>query len=275
MKQSPSPQKPASAAPDGDHGAEAASGGPLPDAGPFFLTPEIRYASWYAAREGAFVLARKKELLRRLLSGWVRRSRSMLVVQAGEGLFLESLWESGFDVTGQESMPALLSAARARLGARAEYALGAPDHLPFDPCSFDYAVAVDALEFCKEPEAVLTEMGRVACGGIILLVPNAWSLFGLRCRWGTAYGAVRPLLQSPRVLYRLVKKVFAGHRSTWSSSLLGPAWSWRPYSPAIFANSLDTRVPVGAVVGIRIDFGPVSSGTPLLVSTRASISIAE
>jgi SAM-dependent methyltransferase len=221
------------------------------------------------------MLARKEELLRRLLSGWARRSRSLLVVQAGEGMFLESLWESGFDVTGQESVPALLDAARARLGARAEYALSAPDHLPFDPCSFDYAVAVDALEFCRDQEAVLREMDRVVCGGVILMVPNAWSLSGLCCRRGAACGPLRPFLQSPRVLQRLVKKVFAGQRAVWISSLLGPAWSWRPYPPAILANSLHTPLPAGAVIGVRIDFGPLSTGTPLPAAVRSPVSTLE
>ena len=262
MEQPPPAQTPPSADPGAGRAVETP--GPLP------LTPEGRYAAWYATPAGAFVLARKQELLRRLLSGWVRRSRSMLVVQAGEGLFLESLWESGFDVSGQESDPALLDAARARLGARAEYALGAPDHLPFDSCSFDYAVAVDALEFCREPEAVLAEMDRVACGGVLLMIPNAWSLSGLCSRRTAAYGALRPLLQSPGVLYRMVKKVFAGHRAVWTSSLLGPVWSWRPHPSAIFANSLDTHLPLGAVLCIRIDFGPLSTGTPLPASVPVS-----
>jgi SAM-dependent methyltransferase len=272
MKQPPLAPPSPSADPEPGGDAQKPRAGLSSDAGNLPPARETRYAAWYATREGAFALARKEEFLRRLLSGWVRRSRSMLVVQAGEGIFLESLWESGFDVTGQESAPDLLDAARSRLGARAEYALGSPDYLPFDSCSFDYAVAVDALEFCRNPEAVLREMGRVACGGVILMVPNAWSLSGLFCRRTSAYGALRPFLQNPRVLYRLVRKVFAGHRAAWISSLLGPVWSWRPYPPAIFANSLDTPIPVGAEIGIRIDFGPLSTGTPLPAPVRSPVS---
>jgi SAM-dependent methyltransferase len=270
MRQPPAPPIPPPADPDAVRAAKTP--GPSPDAGAPRQTPETRYSPWYATREGAFALARKEEFLRRLLSGWVRRSRSMLVVQAGQGIFLESLWESGFDVTGQESVPGLLSAARERLGARAEYSLSAPDYLPFEDCSFDYAVAVDALEFCRNPEAVLREMNRVACGGVLLLVPNAWSLSGLGCRRATPYGVLRPLLQSPAVMQRLVKKVFAGHRAAWTSSMLGPVWSWRPYAPAVFVNSLDTPVTIGAEIGIRIDFGPISSGTPLPAPVRAPVS---
>ncbi|MDR2160884.1 MAG: class I SAM-dependent methyltransferase [Desulfovibrio sp.] len=241
----------------------------------FSVTPETRYAYWYATSSGAFALARKKELLGRLLSGWTRRTRSLLVVQAGDGIFLENLWESGFDVTGQESVPALLGAARARLGGRADYALGAPDLLPFDSCSFDYAVAVDALEFCREPGAVLREMGRVACGGLILMVPNAWSLLGLRCLLAADHRPLLPFLQSPRRLHRLLKKTFAGQRTVWLSSLLGPVCSWRFSAPAVFANSLDSPFPLGAVAGVRIDFGPLSAGTPLLVPLRSPVSSVE
>ena len=251
------------------------SGSPPPSSKAFVVNAKSRYVSWYATREGAFALARKEELLRRLISGWSRRTRSMLVMGAGQGVFLENLWESGFDVTGHEQQPELMEEARKRLGNRADFVLGAPDRLPFDDNFFDYAVAVDALEFWPDPEAVLREMRRVACCGVILMAPNAWSMFGLRCRAGRGqhgYGSIRPFLHSPRSMQRMLKNVFKQEKKEWLSALLAPVSTWRPYPVLEFANSLDIRLALGAVMGVRIDFGPMATGTSLTVRADAAVS---
>ena len=261
-----------------ERGRGDAPGSSSPEPAHFIVNDAVRYASWYETREGAFALARKKELLRRLLSGWVRRSRSMLVMSAGQGLFLESLWESGFDVTGQEHTPDLLAEARGRLGNRADFALGAPDYLPFDDCSFDYAVAVDALEFWPDPEAALREMSRVACGGIILIFPNAWSLFGLRCRLWRGHGnyaSMAPYMQSPCQVQRLIRSAFGQEKTEWRSALLAPTSTWRPHPVLEFINAMDIRLAVGGFTGVRIDFGSVSTGTPLALRAGGSVSTAE
>ena len=74
-----------------------------------------RYDAWKGQAAGAVALDRSRDLLRALLAGWPRRSRSMLVFNAGSGVFLETLWEAGFDVTAQDSDPEYLARAQARL----------------------------------------------------------------------------------------------------------------------------------------------------------------
>ena len=163
-------------------------------------TGSKRYEAWRGQVPGSFALDRCRDLLRALLAGWPRRSRSMLVFNAGGGEFLETLWEAGFDVTAQDSDPEYLELARKRLGSRAGFVLSAPDHLPFDDCFFDYAVAASALEFWEDPEAVLREIGRVACGGLIVIFPSTWSVFNLECRvrrGNLLCAEARHLLQSP------------------------------------------------------------------------------
>ena len=282
MDKTPTSPKACSAQFEGTRGTSPSSDPtPTPPVAPparFAVSEETRYATWYETPEGAFALARKEELLCKLMSGWVRRSRSMLVMGAGQGVFLENLWDLGFDVTGQESVPELLAEARTRLGSRADFAFGVPDHLPFDDCTFDYAVAVDALEFWRDPEAVLREMNRIACAGIILIFPNTWSLFGLRCRLARGdrnYGTFRPYLRSPRAIHRLIKKVFGQQRAVWRSTLLAPVWTWKPHPALECINTVDIRLPVGGFTGVRIDFGPISTGTPLAVRSGAMVSTAE
>lgn len=236
-----------------------------------------RYDAWYDTEEGAFALARKEELMRALFSGWPRRSRSVLVLGVGQGEFLESLWESGFDVTGQDSVPEYIEISRKRLGTRAELAFSAPELLPFDDCSFDYAVAVDAFEFWDDPEAVLEEIGRVVCGGLIVLFPNAWSLLGLECRLGRkagTCGALSPHLKSPRAVNRLIHKVYGPRETAWMANLLAGGRTLRPAPLWTRLNSLRIPLPLGGLVGIRVDFGPQYSGTPLLLTAREPVSSA-
>ncbi len=234
-----------------------------------------RYDAWKGQAAGAVALDRSRDLLRALLAGWPRRSRSMLVFNAGSGAFLETLWEAGFDVTAHDSDPEYLALARKRLGSRADFVLSAPDHLPFDDCFFDYAVAVAALEFWPDPEAVLREISRVACGGLIVIFPSAWSLFGLECRLRGRHAlcaAARPLLQSPRSVARLLRRVYGGKKKVWSSILPGPSRTWSERSWLKPVNGLRLPLPLGAFTGVRVDFGPLYAGTPLLL--RSSDPVA-
>lgn len=239
-----------------------------------------RYDSWRGLEAGSFALARCRDLLRSLLAGWPRRARSMLVFNAGtgSGAFLETLWEAGFDVTGQDNDQGYLERARKRLGSRSDFVLSAPNHLPFDDYFFDYAVAVAALEFWEDPEAVLREIGRVACGGLIVIFPCAWSLFALECR---AYGrtplcvAANPLLLSPRNMDRLLKRVFGKNKTVWRGTLLGPSRTWGEGSWLKPLNGLRLPLPLGAFAGVRVNFGSLYAGTPILLRSSSSVATVE
>lgn len=232
------------------------------------LPHNSRYQPWLDRANGVFALESCRMLLRALYSVWPRRSRSMLVLNAGSADFLETLWEAGFDVTGQDSDPPFLDQARKRLGRRAEYVLSAPDHLPFADRSFDYAVAVAALEFWDRPEAVLEEIGRLVCGGVILIFPNSWSLFGLECRLrrkDPLCSSARPLLRSPRALARMARAAYGRNKTAWASVLPAVSHTWRKGSLFRLINSPRAPLPLGAFAGLRIDFGPLSAGTPLVL----------
>jgi len=238
----------------------------------------VRYQAWPESEAGSVALAQCNVLLHRLFAGWPRRSRTMLVMGAGSGDFIERLWEAGFDTTGQEDDPEFLAEAKARMGSRAEFVLSAPDHLPFDDCAFDYAVIVAAYEFWDNPEAVLKEINRVVCSGVILIFPNAWSLFGLECRLSKKNplcASAGALLQSPRNIWQLCRRVFGKERTAWASILPATTHTWKQQRFFHFLNSLRCPLPLGAFSGLRIDFGPMYTGTPLLLKISAPVASAE
>ncbi|MDL2216192.1 class I SAM-dependent methyltransferase [Desulfovibrio sp. OttesenSCG-928-M14] len=237
-----------------------------------------RYYHWPEYPAGAYALGACQGLLRRLLSGWPRRSRSVLTMGAGSCALVETLWDAGFDVTAQDSDQDFLDKARDLLGNRADFVLSAPDHLPFDDDSFDYAVAALALEFWEQPRAVLEEMGRLATGGVIILFPNAWSVFGLEClvrRKAMLCTSARPLLRSPQQVANLARTVFGPKARAWASVLPLCSATWRRGALFRRLNSLYAPLPLGAFAALRVDFGPLYSGTPLLLRRNEPVAPAK
>ena len=136
---------------------------------------------WLATPRGEFAGRYVQHLLWSLLSGWQRRGRSMLVLNAGSGPFAHALWEIGFDVTAQDEAPVFLDAAQSRLGTRAEYLLAMPDHLPCDDLEYDYSVAVCAPEVWGDVQQALHELHRVSAVGVILIFTNTLSVNRAHC----------------------------------------------------------------------------------------------
>lgn len=227
------------------------------------------HPSWRSNPASSYALECGQALILTLIAGWARRSRSLLVMNAGSCGILETLWEAGFDITGQDSDPALLASARNSIGRRAELVLSAPDHLPFDDCAFDYAVAVAALDFWDNPESVLKEIARLTCTGAIILFPNRWSLFGLECflsKKNSLCSHALSHLQSPYAISRLIRKNFEKSPITWASVLPGPTATWKRQFFLTALNTLSLPVPLGAIAGVRMDFGPAYTGTPMMLT---------
>lgn len=236
------------------------------------------YLAWANSEAGSAAMFHCAALLSRLFAGWPRRSSSMLVMGAGRGVFIERLWEAGFDVTGQESDPELLEQARARLGSRAAFVLSSPEHLPFDDCAFDYTVVAGAYEFWDSPETVLQEIDRLTCGGVIIIFPNAWSLFGLECLVRKKHpfcASALPLLQSPKTIWQASRRAFGKRKTAWGSVLPGVSGTWTHNRFYNFFNSMYCPLPLGAFAGLRIDFGPTYAATPLLLKNSAPVPTAE
>lgn len=235
------------------------------------------YSEWYLTPQGSVALAAQQALLRGLIACWPRRGHRLLQIGCGAGIFLEILWEAGFDVSGQEPDQELARRAASRLGRRAEISLGSQEHLPFDDQSFDYVVCLNNLEFAADPWAVLREALRLASRGLLLSFPNAASLrgFGGLFRRGSAgdqgsgpAGLGRGKVLAPWKVWNFIRKEGPPSRLTWGSTLLGPAFSWRDNALGRKLNCASLPLPLGACAMLRLDLHPACAGTPLLLNGK-------
>ncbi|WP_147819064.1 class I SAM-dependent methyltransferase [Salidesulfovibrio onnuriiensis] len=223
-----------------------------------------RYESWFDSGEGRFALEREARLLQAMVAGWPRRCTRMLEIGCGTGLFLEMLWQMGFDVTGIDKSDSMIAAARKRFGNRASLHLGDGSHLPFDDDSFEYVFLWSVLEFCADPEAVLREASRVAEKGILVGFLNKASLYYWRNVRGTGGTLARARLFSWFEIRHMVWRVTGFHPSMAHSVLPGPMGSWKEDFPWKQINNRFYPPWMGAFSAMRIDFDDLAPLSPLL-----------
>ena len=225
---------------------------------------------WYATPEGTYAIAQENRLFQHLISQWPRRGHTLLDIGCGAGIFLEMLWHYGFDVTGFDTSTELLDMARERLGNRAEFQLGHPEHLPFDDEEFDYVALLTVLEYMDNPEDVLREAIRVSHRGVIIGFMNSFSLYQIQRR------LYRPTLEFRHrrhnlnfwSLARMVRRICPKAARAPRSVLLGPPITWKKEGFWGKLNSLQTPLPIGGYLGICIDTMPRVPLTPLFLRAK-------
>lgn len=229
-----------------------------------------RLHMWYTTDEGTFALRREYLLFQRLVSEWPRRGHSLLDVACGTGVFLEMLWEYGFDVTGLDPAPDNLKTARERLGHRAEFRLGQPDYLPFDDQSMDYVSLISLLEYVENPKDVLAEALRVASRGVVVGFMNSTSLYhalqGPPWPWIPPEKRRSGLWINSWRLARLVREIDPDVRISVRSVLVGPPGGWKEKGLLQRVNALEIPFPLGAYAAMRIDRPGAVPLTPLCLS---------
>ncbi|WP_415950775.1 class I SAM-dependent methyltransferase [Streptomyces sp. KLOTTS4A1] len=177
----------------------------------------------------------------------VGRRLRVLDVGMGQGTQALRLARAGHEVTGLESDPSMLAAARKSLesepsGIRARVRLlqgdGRETGVHFLPGAFDVVLCHGVLMYVEEPDALLAGLARVlAPGGLLsLLVRNADALAmrpGLSGDWDTAIEA----FDSPVYENRLGLSVRADRRAALTASLAGigaPLHAW--YGVRVFTD---------------------------------------
>lgn len=224
-----------------------------------------RYEAWFGTPEGQFALDREAQLLQSVLAGWPRRGHKLLEIGCGTGLFLEMLYQMGFDVTGVDSSPEMIMAARTRFKNRAQLHLADGELLPFSDNEFDYAFLWSVLEFTDDPAAMLAEAARIAAKGILVGFLNKNSLYysmNVKGSGGTLDGGhwhtwceVQDLIQDT-----------TGFRPTLSRSVLpGPLQMWCRNAFCKKLNSFLLPPFVGAFTAVRVDFVNMKPLNPLFV----------
>ncbi|MDK2955153.1 MAG: hypothetical protein PWQ57_649 [Desulfovibrionales bacterium] len=229
----------------------------------------VQYEAWFGTKAGRFALGREQLLIRSVIADWPRRGRRLLEMGCGTGLFLELFWRAGFDITGLDEAPAMLEAARMRLGDKADLHLGRAEHVSFDDKRFDYTAIISLLEFCEDPKSVIEEAYRVTRRSILLAFLNRYSLFYYTNGPGLGRGRKRNGSMSQARWYsavelkRMVRSIIGGKPSVCRSVLLGPPTSWGRGAPFRQLNSLVCPAVGGAFGVLRFDLQGEKPLTPL------------
>lgn len=219
-----------------------------------------RYESWFDTDEGRFALEREAHLLQSLAAGWPSRCSTLLEIGCGTGLFLEMLWQMGFDVTGVDKSPSMIDAARKRFGSRATLHQADGTLLPFDDDSFDYVFLWSVLEFCDDADAMLAEACRVAEKGLLVGFLNRQSLYYWRNVRNSGGTMSRASMFSWMRLRHKVWRASGFHPVMARSVLPGPLQTWKN---SFFWKQVNSRFYppwLGAFSAMRVDF---QSGKPL------------
>jgi demethylmenaquinone methyltransferase/2-methoxy-6-polyprenyl-1,4-benzoquinol methylase len=117
-------------------------------------------------RVGAALSLGQDPLWRRyLVSRLPRDGGHVLDVATGTGLVAARLLGRGFDVTGVDQSPEMLSVARDRFGNRVELVEASAEELPFSDASFDHLTFTYLLRYVVDPGATFAELARVARPG--------------------------------------------------------------------------------------------------------------
>jgi ubiquinone/menaquinone biosynthesis C-methylase UbiE len=174
-----------------------------------------RYARWRASRLGRITDALETRLLVELVDP--KPGLCVLDVGCGDGLLVVELARQGAEVTGLDTDPAMLAAARERAdaaGVEARFVPGRAETLPFADDTFDRVTASALLCLVSDRTQVLSEMARVLKpGGRLVLgdlgARSFWALirrirglFGTRSWRGAHFytiGELRRLATAARV----------------------------------------------------------------------------
>lgn len=228
-----------------------------------------RYEAWYETEPGRVALGCEKALLASLISAWPRRNQRLLEVGCGPGKFLELFWQTGFDVSGIDASPAMLAAARNRLGKAADLQVGHAEHLPCDDKEYDFVALVTTLEFCEDPRAAIAEAVRVARKGVLIGFLNRRSLYYL------THGRCWPRRECDGLLRQARWKTWtevwdaflavAGLKPFRARSVLpGPPWTWKDRVPWKQINAIHYPPGIGAFAAVRFDLVDEKPLTPIM-----------
>jgi ubiquinone/menaquinone biosynthesis C-methylase UbiE len=143
------------------------------------------YRRWRASRLGRITDMLEQQLILELVDS--PAGLRILDVGCGDAALAVTLAERGATVTGVDTDPRMLAAARARAEAKGvapKFLQGDIRALPFADSSFDMLVAVTVLCFMDDAAPAVREMGRVLRPGGRLVIGELtrWNLWAAKRR---------------------------------------------------------------------------------------------
>jgi ubiquinone biosynthesis O-methyltransferase len=148
------------------------------------MGPEA-YAGWRASEIGAITERLERRLILDLVGDVA--GRKILDVGCGDGTFALELTKRGAIVTGIDSSPAMIDAAKRRAtqhNADITFQVAMAEHLPFPAEHFDVITAITILCFVEDAAPVFREIARV-------LRPGGRLVIGELGKWSTWAAARR------------------------------------------------------------------------------------
>lgn len=204
------------------------------------------------------------------IASWRRRNTHLLEINCGEGLCLQVLWESGFDVTGTCAQPDQRHAAALAAPCGTEILAARDDDLPVENDAFDWAILHLADHDPAQAKAAVREAARIASRGLVITFWNRSSPFrllpGMLRKW-------YPVPCRGQFLWQMLGAAHAISGRKWLSGCLPVSFLHRHFWPMGGIGRVCSAV-IGVWVMIRIDFDKAARGTPLGVRVGARAALA-
>ncbi len=203
------------------------------------------YDDWFKSPAGFYIAGRQQKLILDLLAPL--EGETVLDVGCKSGHYLLLFRRHGCDVTGIDPSPAMIDLARKKLGHRADLHRGDLHDLPFSDNDFDVVSIITSLEFCENPQRVLSEAIRVARNRIIIGFLNRYSP-------ATEHGKVDTIFRHASQTFgiwelkRLVKEFLSETPVRWGSVIFLPL-QWYPSFSGIEERIPRLKNPLGSFGG--------------------------
>jgi len=208
------------------------------------------YEGWLGSSAGAWADRRECELIMSLLQP--RIGERLLDVGCKTGHHLAHFKRKGCTVTGVETSPVILEAARKKMGEQADLYRGDCDDLPFSDNEFDIVTMITFPEKAVDIRKAVSEAIRVSRNRVFLGVLNRMSLSAPSLRKA---GSICAPIESvsyyfgPFSLIRMVKHIMGDIPVLWGSVIFLPL-SWYPAAGLYEEKIPLLKNPFGAFVGI-------------------------
>jgi ubiquinone/menaquinone biosynthesis C-methylase UbiE len=227
------------------------------------------YDAWCRQPQNQDAIGREMQLMSDLLAP--TRGRSVLDIGCGTGFGLQTLLDTGLQVTGIDPSAYMLDIAGHTLGNKADLRRGVAEALPFEDNEFHYTCFVKTLEFVEDFEKALQEACRVTKDRLFIGIMNRYALSSTSS--GPKMKTLPPqfenahffsLWEIKKVLRRFLGDVPIAWQALWSFPQTSPK-----ITEMIAHSSWLKQIPFGMYIGLVVTLYPRFKTKPLSITCAA------